>query len=116
LRAKHPDNGRPMMIIDKDTVTAIKDRIGDPKRTKQAIKDVRKMLEIKEALLWRADGMTPCCGSLADISAQLTHEVDILEKTLLALDNGDRKRAADLLQEYIDLLEPRRELSQTNCC
>lgn len=104
-----------MMIIDKNTVSAVKDKIADPKKTKQAIKDVKKMLEIKEALLWRADGMTPCCGSLADISAQLTHEVDILEKALSALENGSRAQAADLLQEYIKVLEASCELSQPNC-
>ena len=105
-----------MLIINKDSVTATKQKIADPKKIKQAMKDVKKMLEIKEALLWRAEGMAPCCGSLASISAQLTHEVNILENTLSALQNGNTAQAADLLQEYINVLEASCEPSQPNYC
>jgi hypothetical protein len=74
------------------------------------------MLEIKEALLWRSEGMAPCCGSLSNISAHLTREVSILENTLSALKNGDKAQAADLLQEYINVLEVSCESSQPNYC
>ncbi len=107
---------RPMMIIDKDSVSATKQKLAEPKKIKQAVKDVRKMLEIKEALLWRSEGMAPCCGSLNNISAQLTREVNILENTLSALQNGNTAQAADLLQEYIQVLEASCEPSQPNYC
>ena len=105
-----------MMIINKDTVSATRQKIADPRKVSLAIKDVKKMLEIKEALLWRSEGMAPCCGSLANISACLTREVSILETTLSALENGNTSRAADLLQEYIDVLDTSGEASQPNYC
>jgi hypothetical protein len=105
-----------MMIIDKATVSATKRKIADPKKISQAIKDVRKMLEIKEALLWRSEGMAPCCGSLSNISAHLTREISILENTLSALENNNKAHATDLLQEYINLLDASCEASQPNYC
>ena len=105
-----------MMIIDKDTVSATKQKISDPKKIPQAIEDVKKMLEIKEALLWRSEGMAPCCGSLSNVSAQLTREVGILEQTLSALESGDKAHAAELLQEYAKLLETSYETGEPNYC
>jgi len=105
-----------MMIIDKETVSATRRKIADPKKIPQAIKDVKKMLEIKEALLWRSEGMAPCCGSLGNVSAHLTREVGILENTLSALESGDKAHAADLLQEYLNLLDTTCECPQPNYC
>jgi hypothetical protein len=106
---------KPMMIVDKDTVSATRQKIADPKKLKEAVADVKKMLEIKEALLWRSEGMTPCCGSLSNVSAHLTREVGILEHTLSALESGDKAHAADLLQEYIDLMKSC-EVSEPDYC
>ena len=106
----------PMMIIDKDTVSATRQKIADPKKISQAIKDVKKMLEIKEALLWRSEGMAPCCGSLSNVSAHLTREISILENTLSALENNNTAQATDLLQEYLTLLDTSCEASQPNYC
>ena len=105
-----------MLIINKDSVTTTRQKIADPKKIKQAIEDVKKMLEIKETLLWRSEGMASCCGSLSNVSAQLTREVNILENTLAALENGNTTQAADLLQEYIQVLEASCEPSQPNYC
>ena len=105
-----------MMIIDKETVSATRHKIADPKKISQAIKDVKKMLEIKEALLWRSEGIAPCCGSLSNISAHLTREVGILENTLSALENKNTALASDLLQEYLNLLDTGCESPQPNYC
>lgn len=105
-----------MLIISKDTVNATRQKLADPRKISQAIKDVKKMLEIKEVLLWRSEGMAPCCGSLCDVSAHLTREVGILENTLSALENGNTSQADDLLREYIDVLETSCEPSQPNYC
>jgi hypothetical protein len=107
---------KSMMIIDKDTVSATRQKIADPKKLKDAIADVKKMLEIKEALLWRSEGMTPCCGSLSNVSAHLTREIGILENTLSALENKDTTLASDLLQEYLNLLDTSYECPQPNYC
>ena len=108
------DETKPMMIIDKETVSATRRKIADPKKLNEAVQDVKKMLEIKNALLWRSEGMAPCCGSLSNVSAYLTREVGILENTLSALENGDKARASDLLQEYIGLLEKSCETGEPN--
>ena len=105
-----------MMIIDKDSVSAAKQKLDDPGKTQQVIHDVRRMLEIKQTLLWRSDAMAPCCGSLCSISSCLTHEVDILENTLAALENRDASQAADLLEEYVHILEANPEPSEPNYC
>ena len=110
------DETKPMMIIDKETVSATKQKIADPKKLKDAIADVKKMLAIKEALLWRSEGMAPCCGSLSNVSAHLTREVGILENTLSALGSGDKTHAADLLQEYIGLLETSCQMGDPDYC
>ena len=110
------DETKPMMIIDKETVSATRRKIADPKKLNEAVQDVKKMLEIKNALLWRSEGMAPCCGSLSNVSAYLTREVSQLENTLAALENGDKTRASDLLREYIGLLEKSCETGEPNYC
>ena len=105
-----------MLIIDKHSVNATKQKLDDLGKIQQVIDDVRRMLEIKQTLLWRSDAMAPCCGSLCSIATQLTHEVDILENTLAALENHDTARAAYLLEEYAHILEANREPSQPDYC
>jgi hypothetical protein len=106
---------KPMMIVDKETVNATMQKIADPKKQKEAVADLKKMLEIKEALLWRSEGMTPCCGSLSNVSAHLTREVGILEHALSSLESGDNAHASELLQEYIDLMKTC-EVSEPDYC
>ena len=105
-----------MLIIDKDSVSAAKQKLGDPGKTQEVIDDVRRMLEIKQVLLWRSDAMAPCCGSLCSISGCLTHEVDILENALAALENHHRTRAAELLEEYVHILQANPEPIEPNYC
>ena len=93
-----------MLIIDKDSVTAIRQKLDDLSRKQEVVDDVKKMLEIKQALLWRSEAMAPCCGSLCSIASQLTREVNLLEHTLAALEGGDTAQAVDLLEEYLQLL------------
>lgn len=104
-----------MMIIDTQSVSATRQKL-DSGNLSEAIEDVKKMLEIKEALLWRSEAMTPCCGSLCSISAHLAREVELLEKTLAALEKGDKNQAAHLLEEYAHALEASCEPSQPNYC
>jgi len=105
-----------MMIIDKETVSATRRKIADHKKLKAAVDDIKKMLEIKEALLWRSEGMAPCCGSLSNVSAHLTREISILGNTLSALENKNTTLASDLLQEYLDLLDTSCDYPQPNYC
>ena len=102
-----------MLIINKDSVNAIKQKLDDFGKRQEVIDEVRRMLEIKQTLLWRAEYGT-CCGSLCSITSQLTREVEVLENTLTALESGDVDRAACLLEEYNHALEENREPSQPN--
>jgi len=107
-----------MLIIDKDTVNATKQKLDNVGQTQEVIDDLKKMLEIKQTLLWRSDAMAPCCGSLCCLTSQLTHEVDILENTLSALENGNRAQATDLLEQFAHIVEQsgEREPSEPNYC
>lgn len=105
-----------MMIVNKDSVTATRHKLDDPGKTQQVIAEVKKILEIKEALLWRAEGMAPCCGTLCGISAHIAYEIEILQNTLAALERGDKVQAADQLEKYIHVLEASCEPSQPNYC
>ena len=105
-----------MLIVNKDSVNVTRQKLEDPRKLLEVINEVKKMLEIKEALLWRAEGMSSCCGSLANISACLTREVNILQNTLSALENGNTAQATDLLQEYLNVMEASGEPSQPNYC
>ncbi len=104
------------MIIDKDSVTATKRKLDNSGDISEVIADVKRMLEIKEALLWRSEAMTPCCASLCSITSRLAHEVNLLESTLAALENGDKVQAAELLEKYARALEVSCEASQPNYC
>jgi hypothetical protein len=93
-----------MFIIDKDSVTATKEKVEQGK-IPQAIDDVKKMLDIKEAHLWRSEAIAPCCGSLSGYTCQINSEVQILENTLTALESSDKTQAANLLEEYIHTVD-----------
>ena len=105
-----------MLIIDKDSVSAIRQKLDNPKKAKEVIGDVEKMIEIKNALLWRSEAIAPCCGSLCSIASQLGQELYLLENTLTALKNSDKVQAASLLEEYIHILEGSCASSQPNYC
>ena len=94
-----------MLIINKESVNATKEKLDSFGSTQEVIGDVTRMLEIKQTLLWRSDAIAPCCGSLCSIASQLTHEVDMLENTLVALENGDITRAANLLEQFARIVE-----------
>ena len=44
-----------MLIVDKSSVNAIKQKLDNSEKIQESIADVKKMLEIKQTLLWRAD-------------------------------------------------------------
>ena len=92
------------MIINKDSVKAIRQKLDDTAKKQEVIAEVRNMLEIKSTLRWRADAGT-CCGSLCSISSSLTREISLLEEILSALEQGDDPHAVSLLQEYEHVLE-----------
>lgn len=117
VRKVSPDSGSAcqglpapeVFIVNRESVLAARRKLEDPKMLAEVIKDVKKMLEIKDVLLWRSDGLATCCGSLTSLTSCLACEVDLLQRTLAALEEGDKERAAALLDEYAHLLEVNRE-------
>ena len=105
-----------MLIINKDSVNATKEKLDSLGNMQEVIDDVTRMLEIKQTLLWRSEAIAPCCGSLCSIASQLTHEVDVLENTLAALENGDITRAVDLLEQFARIVEESREPIEPKHC
>ena len=93
-----------MLIISRQQVDNLIQKLTDPAKFDECWDEVVKMLEIKSALLWRADGMQPCCGSFDKIKVCLASEVQILEDVLSALDKGNISQVSSLLTEYTGYL------------
>ena len=92
------------MIINKESVIAVKNLVEQGK-TEEAIDDVKKMLDIKQAHLWRSDAIAPCCGTLNGFTCQIGNEVETLKNIITTLEGGDRARAVNLLEEYLHTIE-----------
>jgi hypothetical protein len=93
-----------VLIISKKQVENLIKKLADPARLAECRDEVKRMLEIKSALLWKAEPQ-PCCGSYEEIKTCLTSETQILQETLNALDEGNVQRATSLLTEYMGYLE-----------
>lgn len=104
-----------MLIVNTDSVKATRNKLADPARTEEAIADIKKMIEIKQTLLWRADAGT-CCGSLCNIASFLSREITILENALNALGKGDKAEATRSLEEYQRILESQNEPGEPRIC
>ena len=100
-----------MLIISKHQVENLIQRLNTPAELGQCRDEVRKMLEIKSALLWRVENGPQgcgCCGQLCrgwELEAYLAGEVQILEDILDTLEEGNISRASSLLRDYMDRLE-----------
>ena len=94
-----------MLIISSQQVENLIHKLSDPAKFDECRGEVEKMLEIKSALLWRAEGPRPCCGSFDKIKVCLDSEVQILGDVLNALDEGNISQASSLLREYTNHLE-----------
>jgi hypothetical protein len=92
------------VIINAERVKAIREKLTDPVKAEEALADLKKIIEVKQMLLWRADAGT-CCGSLGNITTALIHEVTILENALDSAVNGRKTDAVLALKEYEQLLE-----------
>lgn len=104
-----------VLIVNSDSIKATRQKLADPGKTQEAIDDIKKMIEIKQTLLWRADAGA-CCGSLCNIASSLTREISIMESALNALEKGDKPEAIRLLEEYEQVLKVRDEPGKTRSC
>lgn len=49
-----------MLMINIDTFEQARKKLSDPVKRSEGIADLKKMLEIKQAHLWRSDVIAPC--------------------------------------------------------
>jgi hypothetical protein len=87
-----------MFIITREKIEALKQRLLDPAEASLCRQELQKVLEIKQALLWRADAGTCCAGPC--LPSCLFAEVQLLEAALQALEAGDSHKAASLLEDF----------------
>ena len=93
-----------MIMINIDTFNAARDKLGNPGTRREGIEELRKMLDIKEAHLWRSEVIAPCCGNLGGFACQLSEETQLLEKALSLLENDDLDGAQPMLDRLAQLI------------
>jgi hypothetical protein len=103
------------LIINVEAIKAVRQKLAEPAQIQEARADIKKMLEIKQTLLWRADAGT-CCGSLCNIATSLSREISILENALNALEKGEKSTALQSLEEYEQLLEHKNKSGESKSC
>jgi hypothetical protein len=96
-----------MFMISKETmnsVMALKEKMGDPKRRAESIVEVENMIKMKESHLARAEWGS-CCGNIRNLVPQIDSELRLLQSILETLKSKDGKKADPLLDDYIALLK-----------
>jgi hypothetical protein len=93
-----------VLIISRKQVEELIKKLADPAKLDECRDEIKRMLEIKSALLCRAEPQ-PCCGSYEEIKTCLTSETQILQEALNALDEGNISQVTSLLNEYLGYLE-----------
>jgi hypothetical protein len=95
-----------MFMISRETmnsVLSLRDKTADPKNKAECIAEVENMIEIKESHLARAD-WGACCGNIGNLTPQIETELQMLQNTLEALEEGDNTKAVSRLEDYIVFL------------
>lgn len=87
-----------ILLIGKEQVCSLRDRLRDPDKLSSCIEEVRRMVEIKSVLSWRADERMGCCGP--GLPMYLFGEVQTLEMILIKLESGNIDEAISLLKDY----------------
>ena len=87
-----------MLLINDEQLKALRDKLDNPEQRQQCLEEIRRMVEIKQTLLWRADAAQACCGWATVV--RFTHEVQLLEAVLDAFQEQQIEKAATLLEDY----------------
>lgn len=92
------------MLINMETFEKAREKLADPATRADGINELKKMMEIKEAHLWRSDVIAPCCGNLGGFACQLNEEVTLFEQAIPLLERGDLKSAGPFLDRLYQLI------------
>lgn len=93
-----------MMIINIDTYNEARDKLSEPATRLEGLEVLKKILEIKQAHLWRSEAIAPCCGNLGGFACQLNEETQLLEKVLPMIEQGDLDGAKLMLDRLAVLI------------
>jgi hypothetical protein len=93
-----------MLMINIDTFNQAIGKLSDQASRAEGVSDLKKMLEIKHAHLWRSDVIAPCCGNLGGFACQLNEEVTLFEQAIPLLEKGDLKSAEPMLNRLAQLI------------
>ncbi|MDP2719778.1 MAG: hypothetical protein U1D67_07110 [Dehalococcoidia bacterium] len=91
-----------MITVDKDTFTALRNKIRKNENLEECREHLKSIIEIKQAHEWRADIASCFCVGWA-LPVHLGWEVRLLEESLWALEDGDTEKAARKLDELIKI-------------
>ena len=97
-----------MYIITKEGVQSLEERIRERHDLKGCQDELKKIIEIKEALSWRSQFAQCCCGGCGigwDLAAHLDWEIQVLNDALTALERGDANKASLVLGDYTSRME-----------
>ena len=98
-----------MLMIDKKNaranITAIREKLVNPEKKAECIADIEKLIDMKQSHIWRADSISPCCGSICGLVPLFEAEIEILQSILNAMGKNDNGEAAALLEDYLAFLE-----------
>ncbi len=89
-----------MLIISKEGVQNLREKLLNSEEIEQCKDELKRMLDIKEASLWRAADGGCCCCAVDNLSARLSWEVQLLEEALKAVEEKDHVKAAAILVDY----------------
>jgi hypothetical protein len=93
-----------MMIINMETWVDVLKKLAVLYTRQEGVDMLKKMLEIKQAHLWRSEVIAPCCGSLGGFACQLGEETELLEKTIAAIEKEDMAAARPMLDRLTVLI------------
>jgi hypothetical protein len=93
-----------MLWINIDTFNKALGQISDASTRQEGVDTLKKILDIKQAHLWRSEAIAPCCGNLGGFACQLNEETTLLEKAIALIEQGAMTEAAPLLDRLALLI------------
>ncbi|GEM_PF-341081 len=93
-----------MIIVNIDTFNLARQQLADPSTRQEGLDTLKKILDIKQAHLWRSEAIAPCCGNLNGFACQLNEETALLEKVISVVESGDLAQADPILDRLATLI------------
>ena len=89
-----------MIELNTKTLAEARGKLGSAATREEGMTILKKMKEIIEGFEWRSGAMASCCTNLDPISCKMGQELELIEKIIGNLENGNQKDA----DAYMDKL------------